>query len=479
MIGLTVLPPVTMKRCEGEQLQDIVQYFESDIVFTPNRVHQPFLETHVGETTSVVTQPLAPGRPCDIACHDDIRLWWISTPAHLKQVVQNVRSDSDKRSKHTYLLSDCLSVSVDLINLDAQLEGLQSYRAPLEEYEMVGAFTHLTTEAAPEYRTEWNGVDVQGVMPGATEQQGIPQAGVAHLDLQPDGIVGVKTRKLTDFGLAAVDQVGRKRSETLLEEGIQTRAELATESVHRISKLDGFGTNTAETVIESAQVIEQGEVRKAPGASLPDSEPIFIDIETDGLNPTMVWLIGVLVPGEDEHYMSFLETDPSNPAVALDAFTSWLHANGNGRPIVAYNGWDFDFPVIKEHIAEHCPQYLDFWETTYRFDLYDWAVRKNNAILPGLTNKLEDVAPALGWEPLDSGLTGSEVGRLFQRYAENPCPATELDWERHETYCEDDVRSLAYVYNRIADSTNRMTTQNDTTGSSMADSTSQGTLTDF
>ncbi len=177
--------------------------------------------------------------------------------------------------------------------------------------------------------------------------------------------------------------------------------------------------------------------------------------------------------------MSFLETDPTQPAVALDAFLSWLVANGEGRPIVAYNGWNFDFPVITEHIADHCAQYLDFWESTYRFDLYDWAVNKKNAILPGLTNKLEDVAQALGWEPLDTGLTGGEVGRLFQRYAENPCPATELDWNRHETYCEDDVRSLAYVYNRIRDSTNRMTTNSGNGGSSIAESTSQGTLHDF
>jgi uncharacterized protein YprB with RNaseH-like and TPR domain len=481
MIGLTVLPSITMGRCQGEQLRDIVQYFGSDVVFTPDRVHEPFLTSQIGDAATVVTQPLVGSSPRELARQPDVRLIWISSPADLdlERIVQNKRTGPADGCTHLYLLSDCLSLSIDLVNLDASLDGLEAYRAPLDEHEMTDAFTHLTIEANPEYRADWEGLDVQGVMPGVSEQQGISQAGVAHFDLQANGIVGAKTRPLKRFGLTATDQVGRARATTLRQAGIQSRADLATASIHEISTLDGFGQTTARTAIESAQVIEQGELRKAPGTKIPETPPVFIDIETDGLNPTMIWLIGVLAPGEDSQYMSFLETDPSRPAVALEAFLTWLVANGNGRPVVAYNGWNFDFPVITEHITDHCPRYLDFWESTYRFDLYDWATNKNNAILPGLTNKLEDVAQALGWEPLDTGLTGGEVGRLFQRYAENPCPATELDWNRHETYCEDDVRSLAYVYNRIRDSTNRMTTNSGNGVSPSADTTSQGTLLDF
>jgi len=226
-------------------------------------------------------------------------------------------------------------------------------------------------------------------------------------------------------------------------------------------------------------VIEEGEVRKAPEATLPDREPIFIDIETDGLNPTMIWLIGVLNRDTEDRYMPFIETDPSKPGEALEAFLSWLAEFGRSRPVVAYNGWKFDFPVIEEHIADHCPRHLETWETTRKFDPYDWAVRKNNAILPGLTNKLDDVAPALGWDPIDTGLTGAEVGRLFQRYADNPCSATELDWERHKKYCEDDVRALAHIWDAIKESTNRMTRGSGSSNSSQSDSSSQGTLSDF
>jgi len=63
---------------------------------------------------------------------------------------------------------------------------------------------------------------------------------------------------------------------------------------------------------------------------------------------------------------------------------------------VAYNGWKFDFPVIAEHVAEHCPEHVETWEDTWKFDLYHWAVKQSNALLPGITNKLDDVAPAVG-----------------------------------------------------------------------------------
>lgn len=479
MIGLTVLPEVTMQRCGGNQLQDIVRYFDSDVIFTPNQIHEPFLRTELGDSVHVMTQPLSSGEPIEIARDNDIQLVWVSTPADLETIIQNTQKNLRQESSEVYLLSDQLAVSVDLIDLEARLDGLAAYRDTLAEHNAVGEFTHLTIKANPEYRAEWQGVDVQGVMPSANEQQGISYAGIAHFELQSNGIVGGKTRKLERFGLRAVDQVGGTRIETLHEADIHSRQDLSMSSVKKISRLSGFGQTTARTAIESAQVIEQGEVRKASGASLPEGKPIFIDIETDGLNPTIVWLIGVYLPDQDGRYMPFIETDPTKPDVALEAFLSWLAEFGRNRPIVAYNGWNFDFPVINEHIADHCPRYLELWESTYRFDLYDWAVKKNNATLPGLTNKLGDVAEALGWEPFDTGLTGAEVARLFQRYAANPCPATELDWERHKRYCEDDVRALAHIYDQIKASTNRMMSNRGQSRSSNKNSTSQGTLSDF
>jgi uncharacterized protein YprB with RNaseH-like and TPR domain len=160
---------------------------------------------------------------------------------------------------------------------------------------------------------------------------------------------------------------------------------------------------------------------------------------------------------------------------------SWFTANASHRPIVAYNGYDFDFPVLEEHIQEYCPQYLDDWQDAWTFDPYYWAVSQGNAILPGRTNKLDDVAAGLGWDGFETGLSGGTVARLFQAYMAAPSPETELDWDRHTRYCEDDVRSLAHVFDAISEAPRRATDSDPDAGigSANADNTAQGRLTDF
>lgn len=75
-------------------------------------------------------------------------------------------------------------------------------------------------------------------------------------------------------------------------------------------------------------------------------------------------------------------------------------------------------------------------------------------------------------------MTGRTVGRRFQRYAENPSSETELEWERHKQYCEDDVRGLAHIYDWIAETENLMAQAGSGGQSGSSDST-QGTLADF
>ena len=127
---------------------------------------------------------------------------------------------------------------------------------------------------------------------------------------------------------------------------------------------------------------------------------MFIDIETDGLNPTSVWLIGVK-DGVDGNYMSFIETDPDVKSGAVEPFMAWFKANASDRTVMAWNGWGFDFPVLRKHIQKHCSQYSSTWKRASKRDPLRWARDLDNAILPGRTNKLEHVAEALGWEGHD------------------------------------------------------------------------------
>jgi uncharacterized protein YprB with RNaseH-like and TPR domain len=452
-------------------LQDVVRYFGTDILYTRQVQYAHFLRDATPESVSVACHNPRSSHAEVLKSESGVTLVAVTSPTELQEFVAENTVDGG-----TYILSDLLTLSIDLIQLETELQGLSEYKEALAG--AAGELVHLTTGANPTYEREWSGLRVHGVMPGVNEQQGTSEAGVGHVQLREDGTVLCKTRSLSDFGLETVTGVGSRRAEALREESIESRAELAAVEPHELTRLDGVGAKTARKIVESAEVIEQQELRVAPGASLPDVDPIFIDIETDGLNPTIIWLIGVLERGPEDRYLPFLETDPSQPGRAVTAFMEWLAAHGRGRPVVAYNGWEFDFPVIAEHVAEHCPEHVETWEDTWKFDLYYWAVKQSNALLPGLTNKLDDVASAVGWDGVETGLTGRAVGRRFQRYAESPSSETELEWERHKQYCEDDVRGLAHIYDRIAETETLMAQAGSGRESGSSEST-QGTLTDF
>ncbi|MXR51995.1 hypothetical protein GRX03_10340 [Halovenus sp. WSH3] len=471
-IGLTVYSADAVSRMTTAQLRDSLSYFSPDVVAVARPQHERQLRQALSsETPTVVTERTqrTVQRLYSSASVDLVRVAGVDSLGELVAL----EGDGVSVSGETYVLSDLLSVDLDLVNLETRLDGREAYEAAVPD-DLSGSYTHLTTEANPGYRNDWGSLAVQGAMPGANERQGQTAPGIAHLRLRADGVVCTRTRSPEQFGLRALEQVGETRAQTLREAGFRSREAVAAADLTDLRELTGFGRETARTVIESATATVEGTVRRYGDEGFPGADPVFIDIETDGLNPTMIWLIGALDASTDE-YRSFLARE--EPAAALEAFLSWLQHTVGSRPVVAYNGRSFDFPVIEEQLAEHCPQYLDVWDDIWTFDPYYWATTRDQALLPGRTNKLGDVAAALGWDDAGTGLTGAAVARLFQRWQANPCEATELDWERHERYCEDDVRALAYVYDALAEAsrTHRAGTDTSATGSD----TTQGQLSDF
>lgn len=472
-IGLTIYADDALSRMTTAQLRDSLTYFSPDVVAVGRPQHEIEIRQARSETPVVVTgrTPQSPRLLASSASADLVRLAGVDP----LQRLPDLEADRLTASGETYLLSDLLGVELDLITLETRLDGREAYETAFPDADLGGTYTHLTTAANPGYRNEWGSLTVQGAMPGANERQGQTESGIAYLQLRADGVVCTQTRRPEQFGLRALDQVGTTRAQTLREAGFRSREAVAEADIPDLRDLTGVGRETARTIIESATATVEGEVRRYGDDGFPGTDPVFVDIETDGLNPTMVWLIGVL-DARTEEYRSFLARNPEEPGAAVGAFLSWLQTNASNRPVVAYNGRSFDFPVIEEQLAEHCPRYLDDWERIWTFDPYYWATTEGQALLPGRTNKLADVAAALGWESAGTGLTGAAVARLFQRWQADPCDETALDWERHERYCEDDVRALAYVYDALAAASRTSPEASDTT---TGQNTTQGQLSDF
>ncbi|WP_276261476.1 ribonuclease H-like domain-containing protein [Haloglomus litoreum] len=453
-------------------------------VLTPSRSHRPESVTAAGDTLVATIPDGADGLSAgDVRGRrgDDL------TDAG----VGAATGDALDTASHRVCLTTAVSLTVDPYRRSTSFDGLEAYRARLPQGWLTGPTTHCSTALRAGYRTT---TTVDG---GACSLVGIGRseaslgAGAGDeavrtatlVEVYRNGAVGVETVDPETFGIRGTTGVGEKRAETLRAAGYLTPIDIAEAPPHELADLSGLGRSTATSIRAAARARAHDTVVATGDDSLPSGQPVFVDIETDGLEPSCAWLVGVLDGGgADGHYMAFREREPGDTG-HLESFLDWLEANAGGRPLVAWNGYNFDFPVLRTQICDHCPGYLDAWEDTYQFDLLWWARDRNggNAALPGRSNKLEAVAEALGWHPETTGIDGGVVARVYTAYrraylaAEDSRRVDQPDWDRLERYCEDDVRALATIYDALADAARREPGTTSDTG----DGGTQGALSDF
>ncbi|WP_248905547.1 ribonuclease H-like domain-containing protein [Halocatena marina] len=359
------------------------------------------------------------------------------------------------------VVCDELQMVPDDVNMDAGLDGIDHiarYQARTD-----GTTTFLTGALEASYDYVWRAnsnrtvvrLPVRGLAP--LRRSGAPE--LACLTCDTDGRVAVTSAPTNTFGLQALTNVGTTTAQRLKENGYTTRSDVASTTRQELRVIHGIGNSTAKTIQQSAQALVEKSVLRQTDATVPaaDYSPLFVDIETDGLTPTIIWLIGVYDPAREE-YIDFVDTDPSldDLGKATRAFIRWLAAEYDRPSLVAWNGHAFDFKHLTTFISRHAPAYADYWnESVFEYDLYDWAVRKGNAILPGRTNRIEDVAAALDCNRDVSVevIDGKTLARTIQRMLQSPTQTDTIDWNVARAYCEADVRELAAVYNAIANAT--------------------------
>lgn len=258
----------------------------------------------------------------------------------------------------------------------------------------------------------------------------------------------------SSFGLEAISGVGPKTADRLAERGIDTREALLDTPVSDLTQVRGIGRPTAWRMHQHARVLETDDPIVLTDESLPGADwetpPLCFDIETDGLSPTIIWQLGVYDPVTDEHRAFVEKRDPTDPGRVLSTFLDWLLGVHPDRALLTWNGWRFDYRHVGAFVNRYVPHYADEWASIPKLDLYLWAVTDGNALLPGRSNTLDDVAEALDYEDGDTGLDGAATAAAYQRFVRTGDP---IAWERHERYCEDDCRALWHVYERLRETT--------------------------
>lgn len=507
---LLALPSATFERVSRDAVADVVGYFDPDLITIPGKrdamayatvrdvapelpVVHPQLGGEDGPIHHYRYDPDGGIRDAsDADVHDAPD---VEPPAGTMDVLAVQNSDvlsrlqtqlstGDRRTggdAATFLIVPGLAVEWDTTELAATLPTAETFAAI--EAALPEPFVVLAGAQPAEYYHEWSlsddgpsvRVPVAGL--GATDRDGPT---VAQHTCTTRGGVAPEAVDADRFGLGALNGVGRATAERLRRNGCRTVGDVRDLARSDLAALPGIGRTTAETIQAHAEVVESGDplvlTNKTPVKTRDGRPPLCLDVETDGLSPTIIWQFGVYDP-ETDSYQAFVEKRrPTEPERVLEAFITWLLANHGDRTLLTWNGYDFDYHHIEHFLRRYLPEYVDAWEDVWTYDLYKWAVRDGNALLPGRTNKLEHVARALGYDSTGTGLTGARTAAAYQEFMRNPDdPSREPDWDRHEAYCEDDCRALWSVYRAITDAPRRDVTDGGTGG---ADGTQAG-LTDF
>jgi uncharacterized protein YprB with RNaseH-like and TPR domain len=464
--SLVVLSAERATRLAEDEIEDLIEYFDPDGVLL---ISDGAARYTVEQMEWELDQFLGPECTVHSLTRADARAEAVDSGTLLftpdEPSSETVAELAGAPGGHTYVLTNSVSVSMDMMDLTATVEGLAPYRgheAPL---------TVFSAGLEADYWVEHDGITVRGLAPIEGQTVKIPcitfgAAGVATTRELPEGKLGIR----------ALSGMGATYAERFKTAGYRSVEDVHEAEMTDLLEIKGVGEYRAEKFEKQARALIEGEiVRFTDDGSLP-KDVVHIDIETDGLSPTIIWQIGLYDPRADE-FTTFLQKNPEQKGDIIREFGAWLRSNLDGRAIVAYNGWKFDFPHLESFFHRYAPEYADLWTRSYRVDPYDWAVREGNVSFPSRGNKLEDVAEALGYEREETGLDGATTGNAYQRWMQNPCDKTELDWDRHTAYCREDVMALAHIYEAIQNSGRLLAEQN--TDRPTDENTSQGTLFDY
>jgi len=452
-------------------LRDALEYFDPDLVYVVRessdvRVVSRLRRAFDGPVVSA-------GGPADVRTETVAGITFVF--AGSASLLED-RPEDDETQTAEYVVCDDIEPTTDAVMLESTLAG----REPIARYQSraSGTATVLTGALEAGYDHVWEPtvdgervtIPVQGVAPlrrsGAAE--------LACLTCDRRGSVAVSSAPADRFGLRALANVGPTTAQRLRTNGYETRAAVAETTEADLRSIEGIGASTARAIRHSARSLAESRVVRRTDELVPPAAetatPLFVDIETDGLQSTIIWLIGVYDPQRDA-YVDFVDTDPSRdePGATTRKFVSWLAAEYDAPSLVTWNGHAFDYKHLERFIARDVPEFRDYWrEDVFTYDLYDWAVRREHAVLPGRTNRLEDVAEALGCDRSGAAaaLDGKSLAERIRRLLESERPSgagsedraaataastgTAIDWAAAREYCEADVRELAAVSKAIA-----------------------------
>lgn len=297
----------------------------------------------------------------------------------------------------------------------------------------------------------WNGTAIHGL--GTTWSRSGHTIGLVSIGERPS----YEFLPAERVGLLAIPGMGRRFSMQLKNHGIHDRNALCRQHPRDMMQHPGIGPYRSTKWVSSAKALEEDTVYRIKRNDLAGQHRLFVDIETDSLQPSIIWHIGIYDDGTNS-YTSLLEKNPDDKARIIHRFLNYLEqAMQPDSCLLAWYGSGFDFIHLDRFIQRYAPDRRDIWTAIEKIDFMYWV--KQHAALPCRTSKLDDVSQRLGYERGVKWLTGKDVGAIYASYMASKKDDNDDDddgggdaepsWRQLREYARDDVVSMKYIYDQI------------------------------
>lgn len=349
------------------------------------------------------------------------------------KIVSELKCDAEN---HCVVVTDLIGSEVDPATFDFTLSGM-SLIDTLNEH--IHDYTVYTLELECGKKYVYKGVNIIGLSTKYDRNSTkVPL-------VETDGTPYFRFLPCDRTGLKAIPGLGRDFLWTLTSRGIESRGQLAGFEPIDLMALPGVGHYRATKWISCARAMEEGRIYRIAKDDLASYHRVFVDIETDSLDPAIIWHIGVLDDATGE-YHRFLEKDPDQKGNIIRRFAEYLRDNtGENTCLLAWYGSGFDYPHLANFITRYAPDLLGVWESIEKIDIMNWTRR--NAATPCRNSKLDDTASRLGYKWQIRGIDGKEVGDLYTSYMYDR--SVRIPWDDFCLYGMDDVLAMKFVYEKI------------------------------
>jgi uncharacterized protein YprB with RNaseH-like and TPR domain len=221
--------------------------------------------------------------------------------------------------------------------------------------------------------------------------------------------------------------------------GIKTIAEFVTAGLGTISSVLGWSEKGGLPFYLRGLAIHENRVIKIKQLKVISATPIYLDIETDDLVGTTIWMIGIYISSTKE-FIQLVADKPEDEKKIIRLCFEILSGHA-GEQIISYSGSRFDERMLRNKFEKEGVEHSSLVFDDILIDL------KASLALPISQYTLGNVADFWGYNFLHPNMNGGQVASLYLSYRKNL--RRYSGYKKLCEYNEDDVKSMLSLVHHL------------------------------